>query len=63
MHPVVTVTYFKKDERKEGGKYVSVCGMLKKINEYERTLTLMSGEKVAFDDIYDIVSDMFHELN
>ena len=62
-HPAVTVTYFRKDERKEGGQYVSVCGKLKKISEYERTLTLMFGKKVAFDDIYDIVSDMFNELN
>ena len=61
-HPTITVTYFKKDERKEGGKYVSVCGKLKKIDEYERTLTLMSGEKIAFDDVYDITSDLFREL-
>ena len=61
-HPAVTVTYFRKDEHKEGGRYVTVSGELKKIDEYEHTLTLMSGENIAFDDIYDIASDLFSEL-
>ena len=30
-HPLITVTYFKKDERKAGGKYLTVSAELKKI--------------------------------
>lgn len=61
-HPLITVTYFKKDERKDGGKYLTVSGELKKIDEYERTIILATGEQIGFDDVYDISSDLFRGL-
>lgn len=61
-HPLITVTYFKKDERKAGGKYLTVRGELKKIDEYERTIILATGEQIGFDDVYDISSDLFRGL-
>ena len=61
--PEITVTYFKPDEHKSGGKYLSVTGRLKKINEYERTLVLTGGESIPFDDILDIESGMLKGLD
>lgn len=61
-HPEVTVTYFKPDERKSGGEYLTLTGKLKKINEYERILILVNGERIPFDDILDIESELFNGL-
>ena len=58
--PEVTVTYFKPDERKAGGKYLTITGKLKKINEYERVLILTDGERIPFEDIFDIESKLFY---
>ena len=33
----VKITYFKKDENKEGGAYLNICSKIKKIDEYKKT--------------------------
>ena len=43
----VCITYFQPDERKAGGKYVTVAGVLKKIDEYEGVLVMEDGTKVG----------------
>ena len=53
-HPAVSVTYFKPDERKAGGAYVSVTGAAKKLDDYELVLVMADGTKIPFDDIIDI---------
>ena len=35
-HPQVEITYFKPDERKDGGAYLTVKSRAKRLNEYER---------------------------
>lgn len=60
--PKIDVTYFKPDERKAGGKYLTVSGELKRIDEFERLLILTSGQEISFDSIYDIESDLFRGL-
>lgn len=50
----ISVTYFIKDSKKEGGSYNTVSGRVKKIDEYLRTLVLNSGEEIPIDNIYDI---------
>ena len=42
----VCITYFQPDERKAGGKYVTVAGVLKKIDEYEGVLVLEDGTRL-----------------
>ncbi len=61
MQPEITVTYFKKDDRKAGGRYLTVTGNLKKIDEYQRNLVLMNSLRIPFDDITDIQSELFRE--
>lgn len=53
-HPQMKVTYFQADEKKSGGKYVTINEALKKIDEYENLLIFMNGLKVNIDDIYEI---------
>ena len=57
--PEVSITYFKPDERKAGGSYLKVTGTLKKLDEYERILMLMNGQKTKLDAVLDIDGDIF----
>lgn len=48
------ITYFIKDEKKEGGRYQEDIATLKKYIEEESSLLLSSGTKINLEDIYDI---------
>ena len=50
----VTVTYFKPDEKKSGGTYVTVMGTVKKIDEHERVVVIEDRTKIPIDDIVEI---------
>lgn len=52
--PEVTLTYFKEDEKKEGGSYVMVTGRIKKWREYEQQLVLEDGTVVALEKVFGI---------
>jgi len=57
--PTVTISYFKPDERKDGGAYLEATGVLKKMDEHERILVLTNGQKIRMDDVIDIEGDIF----
>lgn len=52
--PAITVTYFLKDEKKKGGKYVNVTGILKKIDDYKHQIILEKGEEILMEDIVSL---------
>ena len=49
--PEVTIEYFVPDERKTGGAYVSVTGVVRNISVADRTVTMESGEVIPIDEI------------
>ena len=49
--PWISLTYFVPDDRKEGGKYVTVQSTVKKIKEYERQLVLADERIISMSDI------------
>lgn len=53
-HLAVTVTYFKPDDRKEGGKYETVTGTFRKIRDYDKMFILENGTGIACDMIYEL---------
>ncbi len=59
LMPQISLVYFKKDDKKNGGKYVSHKGRVKKINEYTREIIFDDGIKVFAGDIYDIRGECF----
>ena len=61
--PEVTVTYFVPDDRKDGGAYVTVTGRAKKVDEVNRLLFLIDGQKIALDEIFDFCGELFHCLD
>lgn len=60
--PEVTITYFQPDERKAGGKYVSATGTVKKVDDFERRITMQNGTKIPMDDVLSIDGKMFSSL-
>ena len=53
-HPTVSVTYFKPDDKKTGGEYVTVTGTFQKFRGYERTIVLEDGTGIDCDRIVEI---------
>lgn len=58
--PVVTVTFFCPDERKDGGSYEVVTGAVRKVDAVRRVLVLAECE-VAIEDIYSIKGEVLKE--
>ena len=52
--PLVTVTYFQPDERKDGGKYVSYTGRFRFFDETERILHFTDRTEIPVDDVFHI---------
>ena len=60
--PEVTITYFQPDEQKAGGKYVSAVGAVKKIDDFERRITMRDGTRIPMDDVLSIDGELFSSL-
>ena len=60
--PKVTITYFQPDERKAGGKYITATGAVKKVDDFERRITMQDGSKIPMDDVLSIEGELFSVL-
>ena len=49
--PEITITYFKPDEKKNGGAYVTVTGFAKKIDAHSHTLVLTDGMSIPIKEM------------
>ena len=58
----VTITYFEPDKKKAGGAYITVTGVVKRIDEYERYVLMADGKKIPIDQIYGLESKLFDSL-
>lgn len=61
--PVISITYFKPDEKKSGGAYVTITGVVKKIKQYERQIQMSTGELIPIDMIFGIDGEIFGQLD
>ena len=55
----VEFTYFVPDLAKDGGAYVTKQGIVKKVDDFERLITLYDGTRIFMDDILTIEGDIF----
>ena len=60
--PEVTINYFQPDERKAGGKYLTATGAVKKVDDFERRITMQDGTKIPMDDVLSIDGELFSSL-
>ena len=57
----VAITYFVPDDRKQGGAYLTITGVVAKIREYERDVIMEDGTQIPIDDIMAIEGNQFNE--
>lgn len=60
--PVVTVTHFVPDGRKQGGAYVKTRGVLRRMDPVSGNLVFGSGTTIALDRVYDVESPLLEKL-
>ena len=52
--PQITLTYFRPDERKEGGAYLTVRTRLRQMDPVQHILTLDTGEEIPMENLVDL---------
>lgn len=57
--PIITITYFQNDEKKNGGQYCINTSKLLKINEEEGVLVFENGKSIVIHTIFDIEGKIF----
>lgn len=53
-YPEIEITYFQPDEKKDGGRYVSVIARVNKIDRYKRVVIMVDGTVIPIDEIITI---------
>jgi hypothetical protein len=53
---------FQPDECKEGGTYISVRGIVKKIDKYDRAVVMQDGTRIQIEEIIDISGELFRHM-
>jgi len=53
-NPEISITYFVKDEKKSGGKYVTITGIIKKIDLYQQIITLVDNTVIPIKNVIDL---------
>ncbi len=53
----ISITYFKADQKKSGGAYLTDIGTIKKIDETEKIVIMDSGMKIALENIVGIETE------
>ncbi len=59
QNPECEITYFRPDEKKEGGAYVTLRGRIEKIDEYRRQILFTDGQVLPIDQIFSIRGELF----
>ena len=60
--PKINITYFEPDDKKDGGAYITIIGIVKKIDEYERTILMKDGQVIPIDEIIRLEAEIFGNL-
>lgn len=58
----VSITYFQEDRKKAGGSYKTVSSIIKKIDDVQRVVVMMDGERIPIDNIYEIENEYLRSL-
>ena len=60
--PNITVTYFILDDKKTGGRYVTVSGNVRRLNVIEHAILMADGTRIPVDDVRYLDGDLFHKF-
>ena len=59
--PQLQVTYFVPDQRKDGGRYVTHTGTLKRMIPEQRVLLMEDGTVIGLDDVLELGGPLFQD--
>lgn len=57
--PEISLTYFIPDDKKEGGKYVSSTGKVRRVDEIQRFIQFKDETKISIDNLLRIEGKIF----
>ena len=60
--PNISITYFVKDHKKEGGKYLTKQGTIKRIDIVNEIIKFNDNASISMNDIINITGDIFNAL-
>lgn len=60
--PVVNLSYFVADEKKQGGSYKTIRGTVKKIDLYEHRIVMDNGLRISIEDLVSVDGDVFKAI-
>lgn len=55
--------YFRPDDKKVGGEYITVRGVVSKMDTHGKTIILQDGSRIPVDEIVDITGDLFQSVD
>lgn len=61
-NPNISITYFVKDSKKEGGKYLTKQGTIKRIDTVNEIIKFNDNASISMNDIINITGDIFNTL-
>ena len=61
-NPLIEITYFIKDDKKEGGVYETIQGTIKKIDYNNSIIILKDNTRIPIDNILDINSELIKNI-
>lgn len=61
LHQVIEITYFRPDDKKEGGSYETLHKCVKKIDPVQQSIVFDDGTSIVIDDILEVSGDQFKE--
>ena len=59
----IKVTYFRPDAMKDGGAYVSVTGVVRKVDGYRRQILFADGTTLSMENIVSIEGELFKDTD
>lgn len=60
--PVVTVLFFEPDDKKSGGAYQSVSGIIKKIDTFRHRLVMEDGQSLSMEYMIQLDGELFDDV-
>lgn len=57
--PTISITFFQPDERKAGGHYLTITGVVKSIRTNERIIIMKDRKKISIDAIVGLEGELF----
>ncbi len=62
-NPAIEITYFLPDKRKRGGRYCTVTGTIKKVDDVEGKIVLADGTAIPLDAVSDMKGEVFESAD